>query len=552
MMLGGHAVAQCLRQEGTRHVFSVPGESYIAVVDGLWHTPEIKLITNRHEGSAAFMAEGYAKSTRTVGVCIVTRGPGATNASIAIHSAKYDSVPLVLLVGQVGRGARGREAGQELDYTNFFGSIAKWVVEINDARHIPRVMSRAFHIARTGRPGPVIVSLPRDVTEEKADIAMVDPYPTARPSPDPKLIEEMIGRINLAKKPVLLVGSGAQYAGAWQELIDFAEKFHVPVLTSYKRQDAFPNNHPNYIGNLSTSNKGARDAATNQSDLVVVLGCRLNQQTSAGFTFPRRHQPFIQIDVDEQSIGQNSHPQVGIVADAKQALLAALKHAGPRPDESRASWIAELHLAQKRYCVPSERPTRRVSMERVMADLRSAQPGNTITTTDAGSFGQWPQRFLEFDQPNSFISPTLGCMGPGVPSAVAAKLAHPDRPVIAHVGDGGLLMTGQEMATAKQYGAKIITIVYNNGGYNTIRMHQEAMFPGHTYGMELDNPDLAALGAAYGALGIKVSRDDEFLPALKQALAADRSSLIEVMTDPEFATPTVTLSELSGKPLQGD
>jgi acetolactate synthase I/II/III large subunit len=552
MMLGGHAVAQCLRQEGTKHVFSVPGESYIAVVDGLWHVPEIKLITNRHEGAAAFMAEGYAKSTRTVGVCIVTRGPGATNASIAIHSAKYDSVPLVLLVGQVGRGARGREAGQEIDYTNFFGSIAKWVVEINDARHIPRVMSRAFHIARTGRPGPVIVSLPRDVTEDKADIAMVDPYPTTRPNPDPKLIEEMIGRINAAKRPVLIVGSGSQYAGAWQELIDFSEKFTIPVLTSYKRQDAFPNNHPNYIGNLSTSNKGARDAATNQSDLVIVLGCRLNQQTSAGFTFPRPGQPFIQIDADEQCIGQNSHPQVGIVADAKQALLAALKHAGPRPDESRASWIAELHAAQKRYCVPGERPTGRVSMERVMADLRSAQPANTITTTDAGSFGQWPQRFLEFDHPNSFISPTLGCMGPGVPSAVAAKLAHPDRPVIAHVGDGGLLMTGQEMATAKQYGAKIVTIVYNNGGYNTIRMHQEAMFPGHTYGMELENPDLAALGAAYGALGLKVSRDEEFLPALKQALAADRSALIEVMTDAEFATPTTTLSELSGKPLQGD
>jgi acetolactate synthase I/II/III large subunit len=552
MMLGGHAVAQCLRQEGTKHVFSVPGESYIAVVDGLWHVPEIKLITNRHEGAAAFMAEGYAKSTRTVGVCIVTRGPGATNASIAIHSAKYDSVPLVLLVGQVGRGARGREAGQEIDYTNFFGSIAKWVVEINDARHIPRVMSRAFHIARTGRPGPVIVSLPRDVTEDKADIAMVDPYPTTRPNPDPKLIEEMIGRINAAKRPVLIVGSGSQYAGAWQELIDFSEKFTIPVLTSYKRQDAFPNNHPNYIGNLSTSNKGARDAATNQSDLVIVLGCRLNQQTSAGFTFPRPGQPFIQIDADEQCIGQNSHPQVGIVADAKQALLAALKHAGPRSDESRASWIAELHAAQKRYCVPGERPTGRVSMERVMADLRSAQPANTITTTDAGSFGQWPQRFLEFDHPNSFISPTLGCMGPGVPSAVAAKLAHPDRPVIAHVGDGGLLMTGQEMATAKQYGAKIVTIVYNNGGYNTIRMHQEAMFPGHTYGMELENPDLAALGAAYGALGLKVSRDEEFLPALKQALAADRSALIEVMTDAEFATPTTTLSELSGKPLQGD
>jgi acetolactate synthase-1/2/3 large subunit len=552
MMLGGHAVAQCLRNEGTKHVFSVPGESYIAVVDGLWHIPEIKLITNRHEGCAAFMAEGYAKSTRTVGVCIVTRGPGATNASIAVHSAKYDSVPMVLLVGQVGRGARGREAGQELDYTHFFGSIAKWVVEINDARHIPRVMARAFHIARTGRPGPVVVSLPRDVTEDKADIAMIDPYPATRPNPDGKLIEEMAGRINAAKKPILLVGSGTQYAGAWQELIDFSEKFHIPVLTAYRRQDAFPNSHPNYIGNLSTTNKALRELAANEADLVVVLGCRLNQQTSAGFSFPRPRQEFIQIDADEQNIGQNSRPQLGIVADAKQALLEALKQPGPRPNENRASWIAEKHAAQKRYCVPGDRPTRRVSMERVMADLRNAQPGNAITTTDAGSFGQWPQRYIEFEHPDSLIAPTLGCMGPGVPSAVAARLAHPDRPVIAHLGDGGFFMTGQELATAKQYGAKIIAIVYNNSGYNTIRMHQEAMFPGHSYGMELENPDLAALGAAYGALGLKVARDEEFLPAFKKALLADCSALIEVLTDSEFATPTATLSELSGKALPGD
>jgi acetolactate synthase-1/2/3 large subunit len=552
MILGGHAVAQCLRNEGVQHVFSVPGESYIAVVDGLWNIPEIKLITNRQEGGACFMAEGYAKSTRKTGVCIVTRGPGATNASIAIHSARYDSVPLVLLVGQVGRGARGREAGQEIDYTHFFGTMAKWVVEINDPNHIPRVMTRAFHLARTGRPGPVVVSLPRDVIEEKADIAMIDPFPKARPGADPKLIEELIGRVNVAKKPVLLVGSGTQYAGAWLELIDFSEKFQIPVLTSYKRQDAFPNSHPNYIGNLSNANKAARELAANEADLLVVLGCRLNQQTTGGFAFPRPGRPFIQIDADGQNIGQNSRPEMGIVADAKQALLEALKHPGPRPNESRASWIAEHHAAQKRYCIPAKRPTRRVSMERVMADLRATLPANAITTTDAGSFGQWPQRYIEFEHPNSYISPTLGCMGPGVPSAVAAKLAHPDRLVVAHAGDGGFLMTGHEMATAKQFGVNIITIVYNNGGYNSIRMHQEAMFPGHAYGMELVNPDLATLGNAYGALGLRVTRDEEFLPAFKQAMAAGRSALIEVLTDHEYATPTATLSELSGKTLQGE
>src|SRR5262245_57360125 len=551
-MLGGHAVAQCIYNEGVKHVFSVPGESYIAVVDGLYNFPEVKLITNRQEGSAAFMAEGYAKATRQVSVCIVTRGPGATNASIAVHSAKYDSVPMVLLVGQVGRAARGREAGQEIDYTHFFGTIAKWVIEINEAKQSPRIMTRAFHLARSGRPGPVIVSLPRDVIEENAEITMIDPYRVVRPSPDPAAIEGLIGRINAARKPVLLIGSGTQYAGAWQEVVDFAEKFQVPVLTSYKRHDAFPNNHPNYAGTLANANRNTRALASEETDLLVVLGSRLNQPTTGGFAFPKPEQAYVQIDADEEYIGQNSRPEIGIVADAKQALLAALKHAGPRPNESRASWIAELHAKQKNYATPKERPTRRVSMERVMKDLKSTLPANAITTTDAGSFGQWHQRYMEFDHPNSYITPTLGCMGPGVPYAVGAKLAYPNRVVVAHSGDGGFLMTGQEMATAKQYGANIIAIVYNNQGYNTIRMHQEAQYPGRQYGIALENPDFAKMGEAYGALGIKVGRDEEFLPAVQRALAADRSVLIEVETDYEFVTPAARLSEMAGKKLAGD
>ena len=550
-MIAGHAVAQCLRNEGVRHVFCVPGESYVALLDGLCGISEIGLITNRQEGGACFMAEGYAKATRKPGVCLVTRGPGATNASIAVHSAKYDSVPLVLLVGQVARSARGREAGQEIDYTHFFGTIAKWVIEINDARQIPHIMARAFHIARSGRPGPVVVSLPRDMLEEDAKISMIDPYPMLRVEPDPKAIEEIVGRINAAKKPVLIAGSGAQYSDARQELIDFSEKFQIPVLTSYKRQDAYPNSHPNYIGNLANANKHTRSLVGNEADLVLVVGSRLNQQSTGAFTIPKPGQPFIQIYPDEQTIGQNLRPEVGIVADAKTALAAALKLPGPRPNENRAGWIAEHHAVQKRYATPAERPTQRVSMERVLADLKAALPADAITATDAGSFGQWHQRYLEFEHADSYISPSLGCMGPGIPSAVAAKLAHPGRMVVAHAGDGGFLMTGQEMATAKQYGADIIAIVYNNEGYNSIRMHQVAQYPGHPYGNDLVNPDFAGLGTAYGALGLKVNCDEEFMPALKQAMAAKGSALIEVSTDMEYVTPTATLTELTGKPLQG-
>ncbi|HUF42960.1 MAG TPA: thiamine pyrophosphate-binding protein [Verrucomicrobiae bacterium] len=386
-MIAGHAVAQCLRNEGVRHVFCVPGESYVALLDGLYSHPEIRVITNRQEGGACFMAEGYAKATRKPGVCMVTRGPGATNASIAVHSAKYDSVPLVLFVGQVARSARGREAGQEIDYTHFFGTIAKWVIEINDSKQIPRIMARAFHIARSGRPGPVVVSLPRDMLEENADIAMMDPFPALRLDPDPKLIEELVGRINAAKKPVLIAGSGTQYGNARQELVDFSEKFQVPVLTAYKRQDAFPNSHPNYIGNLANANRHTRGLCANESDLIIAVGCRMNQQTTGSFAFPKPGQPFVQIYPDEQTIGQNLRPEVGIVADAKSALAAALKFPGPRPNENRAAWIAEHHAAHKRYATPVERPTRRVSMERVLADLKALLPADAITATDAGSFG---------------------------------------------------------------------------------------------------------------------------------------------------------------------
>jgi acetolactate synthase-1/2/3 large subunit len=387
--------------------------------------------------------------------------------------------------------------------------------------------------------------------EEDADISMIEPYPVVRFDPDSKLIEQIVDRINSAKKPVLIAGSGTQYSNARQELIDFSEKFQIPVLTSYKRQDAFPNSHPNYVGNLANANKHTRNLAANEADLIVAIGSRMNQQTTGSFAFPKPGQAFVQIYPDEQTLGQNLRPDVGIVADAKSALAAALKLQGPRPNESRAAWIAEHHAAQKRYVTPIERSSRRVSMERVLADLKALLPSDAITTTDAGSFGQWHQRFLEFDHADSYISPTLGCMGPGVPTAVAAKLAHPARLVVGHAGDGGFLMTGQEMATAKQYGADIIVIVYNNPGYNSIRMHQEAQYPGRQYGNDLVNPDFAGLGTAYGALGLKVTRDEEFAPALKQAMAANRPALIEVSTDMEYVTPTATLTELSGKPLQG-
>ena len=499
-MNGGHAVVDCLRNEGVRHVFNVPGESFTSILDGMREAQQIQLITNRHEGGACLMAEAYAKATRTPGVCVVTRGPGATHASIGVHCARHDSTPLVLLVGQVERAARGREAGQEIDYTHFFGSIAKWVIEVQDPGRVPAVMTRAFHLARSGRPGPVVVSLPRDMLDETADMPLVEPYPVMRAHPEPGLIQEMMRRLGAAKNPIILAGSGTEYSGARQELIAFSEKFQVPVVTTYRRLAAFPNDHVHYLGNLSSARNHTRDAVAG-ADVVLAIGTRLNQQTTAGFTLPRPDQTVIQIDPAEEVIGQNHRPTIGMVSDIKLALAAALEYPAPAPDPSRQGWIDEYRKVQQEWAMPPERPTSKASMEKVMMDMKTTLPRDSMHTVDAGNFALWVHKYQEFSAPDTFFGPTVGCMGYGVPAAIGAKLAHPNRVAIAHCGDGGFLMTGQEMATAAQYGINVITVVYNNSALATIRMHQEAQYPNRPSGTDFANPDFAALGTAYQSPG---------------------------------------------------
>ena len=547
-MNGGHALVECLRNEGVRHVFNVPGESFTSILDGLHDARGIQLITNRQEGAACLMAEAYAKASRTPGVCVVTRGPGATNASIGIHCARHDSTPLVLLVGQVARAARGREAGQEIDYHQFFGHMAKWVMEVNDPKRVPEVVSRAFHLARSGRPGPVVLSLPRDMLDEEADMPLVAPYPVIRANPEPALIKELVAKLGAAKNPIIIAGSGTEYAGARAELIKFSEKFQVPVVTTFRRMAAFPNEHPHYLGNLSSAQNHARDAVAG-ADLVLAVGTRLNQQSTAAYTLPKRDQTLIHIDPAEEVIGQNSRPTLGICSDVKLALAAALKHPAPKPKPGRKAWIGEYRKVQEKWATPPRRPSGKVSMEKVMMDMKTTLPKDTIHTVDAGNFALWVHKYQEFATPDTFFGPTVGCMGYGVPGAIGAKLAHPKRVAIANVGDGGFLMTGQEMATAAQFGINVITVVYNNGALSTIRMHQEAQYPRRPYGTDFVNPDFAALGTAYGALGMKVTKDNEFLPALKEALKANKPALIEVMTDLEFISPTAKLADVTaGKP----
>jgi acetolactate synthase-1/2/3 large subunit len=542
---GGKALVECIHREGVRHVFNVPGESYLAALDAFYDYPEIRLITNRQEGGACYMAEAYGKATRSVGVCIVTRGPGATNASIGVHCAAQDSTPLVLFVGQVPRVNRGREAFQEIDYERFFGSIAKWVVEVDRPGKIPEVVTRAFHLARSGRPGPVVVALPEDVLAEEAELHFPDPVPRALPHPDPALLAEMVRRLNAAARPILLAGSGIQYGRARDALVRFSERYRVPVLTSWRRNDAFPNRHPHYAGSLALGRSPAQQLAR-EADLWLVVGDRLSEITTANYTLPLPGQTLLQIDIDASVLGRNFAPTLALVSDARLALEAALALTGGAAPHRRA-YIAGAHAALEKFRTPPERPSQRVSMEGVMRDLQAALPPDAILTVDAGNASAWVQRYYAYEAEDSLLGPIVGSMGYGLPAAIAAKLAHPERVVVGTAGDGSFMMTVQELATAVQYEANIIQLVFNNGTLGTIRMHQEREFPERVVGTDLVNPDFAALARTFGAEGYRVERTGDFRPALEQALGASRPVVIEVLTDKEQISVATTLSEMRAR-----
>jgi acetolactate synthase-1/2/3 large subunit len=542
-MNAGKALVEAIRREGVRHVFCVPGESYLAALDAFYQEREIQLIVNRQEGGATFMAEAYGKSTRKVGVAFVTRGPGATNGSIGIHAARQDSTPLVVFIGQVPRRFRGREALQEMDYEQFFGSVAKWVVEVSRAEEMAAVTTRAFQVARSGRPGPVVVVVPEDMLVEEHEYTFSPPSQVTPPHPDPAAIATWVKAVNAARKPVLVVGAGIRFADARQALVAFSERFRVPVVAGWRRMDSFPNDHAHYVGNMAGGKTPAR-AAFADADLVIALGTRLPEMTSADYELPAPHQRLIHIDVSPDVIGKVFPAELGIVADARAALEGALEHPAPGPDAARTAWIKSLRDNYENWATPVSRPAMGVPMERVVTDLNALVPKDAIFTVDAGNFSGWIHRYRKFTAEDSFLGPALGSMGYGLPAAMAAKLAHPERVVIGNSGDGGFMMTGQELATAVMYGINVIQIVYNNGSYGTIRMHQEREFPGRPVGTDLRNPDFAALANAYGALGLRAETAEQFRPALEKALAAGRPALIEVIADLENITTATTLTQM--------
>jgi acetolactate synthase-1/2/3 large subunit len=543
---GGQILVDQLVAQGADLAFGVPGESYLAVLDALYDAP-MRLIATRHEAGAANMAEAYGKLTGRPGICLVTRGPGATHASVGVHTAFQDSTPMLLLVGQVARGTIGREGFQELDYRQVFGSMAKWATQVDDAARLPEVLARAYSVACSGRPGPVVVALPEDVLSQRADVpdAPVVQVPVA--APGARELAALTELLEGARRPLIIVGEGGWSAQAGADVVTFAQAAAIPVATSWRCQDYIDNQAPVYAGHAGLAMAPALARRVAEADVLVAIGGRLGDIASAGYTLldiPRPRQRLVHVHPDPGELGAVYQPELGIVSGlapfaAAARGLDATGGAGRRGDlvaQARAEYESNL---RERRDLPGD-----VQLHDVMAVLRERLGPDAILTNGAGNFTVWAHRFYAFRSYPSQLAPRSGAMGYGFPAAVAAKAVHPDRTVVCLAGDGDFLMTGQELATAVQEDLPVIVLVINNGMYGTIRMHQERQFPGRVVGTDLVNPDFAAYARAFGAHGAVVERTSDFPAALDAALEAGRPALVELRVDPEAITPRQTLSEI--------
>ena len=548
---GGQVLVDQLVIHGVDMAFCVPGESYLAALDALWDARQaIRLVTTRIEIGAATMAEAYGKLTGRPGICLVTRGPGASHAMVAIHTALQDSTPLILFVGQVARDAREREAFQEIDVKAMFGHTAKWAAEIDDPRRIPEMVSHAFHLAVAGRPGPVVLGLPEDMLSERCAIADARRYQTVRPSPPPAAMGRLRELLAGARRPLLMVGGGGWSAEAAQGVQAFAEANLLPTCAAFRCQDLFDNRHPLYVGDCSLAIAPGLARRLRDCDLLIVLGARLGELTTQGYTLvepPRPRQTLIHIHADPDELGRVFQGELLIAAGMAEfaAAWAALPPAVAAPDAmmARRDWAVAARADYEATLEPGP-AAGGVDLARVVIHLRERLPREALIATDAGNFAGWVSRFHQFPGYRSLLGPTSGAMGYGVPAAIAAKLIQPTRPVICFAGDGGFLMTGQELATAVQYDAAAVFLVVNNGMYGTIRMHQERHYPGRYPATDLANPDFAALARAFGAHGETVSETADFPAAFERALAAGRPALIELRTDREAITSWTTLGAI--------
>jgi acetolactate synthase-1/2/3 large subunit len=537
---GGRILVDALRIHGVDRLFCVPGESYLEVLDALYDTPQIALIVAKHEGAAANMAEADGKLTGRPGICFVTRGPGATHASIGVHTAYHDSTPMILFIGQVQRDVRGREAFQEVEFRQMFAPLAKWVAEIESADRIPEYVLRAFQVATSGRPGPVVLALPEDVLAEESAACDTQPYQAVQAAPNDHDLEALRDELQKASKPLLIVGGSSWSDAGCAALARFAEANALPVLASFRRQDLLDNRHACYAGHLSLGLPPHLQQRVKAADLIVALGSRLGDVTTMTYSVlkpPRIAARLVHIHPDANELNRVYQADVPIVA-APSAAAVRLGEIPPVESPPWRDWTDAARREHEKFiAVPEKGPRQGVDMAVVIRHLATELPANTTIANGAGNFTVWVHRFFTYKAPHTELAPTSGAMGYGFPAAIAAALRYPDRMTVCVAGDGDFLMYPQELATVAQYGARLLVLIVNNGMYGTIRMHQERRFPGRVSGTDLACPDFVALAQSFGAYAERVETTDAFAPAFARALAARGSAVLELRVDPNQITP---------------
>ena len=540
---GGQILVEQLKLHGVTRVFSVPGESFLAALDGL-HDSDIANVVCRHEGGAAMMAEATGKLTGRPGVAFVTRGPGATNASCGVHIARQDSTPMVLFVGQIARGHRDREAFQEVDYRAFFGPLAKWAAEVEDTDRLPEYINRAFHIAMSGRPGPVVLALPEDMLSDTSAVSALPP--TARPEAAVSFnqVDAIVAQLGKAKCPLVITGGSDWSTDAAQHLRAFAAGWNLPVAVTFRRQGHLDNRVPHYAGDLGVGMNPKLAKRLQEADLLLVLGSRLGDIATGGFELldpTDTGKAIVHIHPDPDLPGSVFRTDLAITARAVDVVAELAARPGP-DTPVWGDWTKTARAEYEAWQQPKETPGA-VKMEQVIGWLSTHLPEDAILTNGAGNYAAFLHRYYRFKRYGTQVAPTSGSMGYGFPAAIAAALQHPDRTVVCLAGDGCFQMTLNEMSTAKQHGANVIVIVANNGHYGTIRMHQERHYPGRVSGTTLANPDFAALAKAYGGHGETVTKTADFADAFARAKAAETIAVIELKLDPEALSTGMTLSE---------
>lgn len=543
---GGQILVGQLVSHGVKHVFCVPGESFLAVLDALVDV-NIEVTVCRQEGGAAMMADAHGKLTGQPGICMVTRGPGASNALAGIHIAKQDSTPMIVFVGQIERGMREREAFQEMDYRAVFGQAAKWATEIDDPARIPEILSRAFHVATSGRPGPVVIALPEDMLVELATVPDAPHYEAIDSAPSLGQMADLAKRLSQAKAPVAILGGARWNATAVKQFVEFAERLKLPVAVSFRRQMLFPANSPCFIGDVGIGLNPELLKRVQDADLVLLVGGRMSEMPSQAYTLfdiPVPKQTLVHVHPDSGELGRVYRAAVAINASpiAFAAELSTLATPSATP---WAVGTAAMHQSYLDWSdpVPIKTPGT-LQMGGVMAYLESKLPADAIMTNGAGNFATWLHRFHRFTQFGTQLAPTSGSMGYGLPAAVGAKRVAPDKLVVCFAGDGCFMMHGQEFATAVQYNLPLVVVIVDNGMYGTIRMHQEKHYPGRISATQLKNPDFSAYARAFGGHGERVEKTEEFGPAFERAVASGLPAIIHCLIDPEAITPTTTISKL--------